>query len=813
MDVILLPRSQPDRPRITGQGRSCTAIVLGEQPSPFYCWLGHELQRYLRQLSGAQVPIMPIDDIPADTGLLVVGDPTSHGLVRLFCERAGMHPGEMKPGGYRIEPATHAGRPALFLMGNDEQATMYAVYDLLEQLGLVFQLTGDIIPQTKPELLFPEAGVRREPALKYRGLHMRHFVMPWMGMAYFQRLLDQLAKMRCNYLEFYAYVGSPWFQYANNDGETKLLGDIYTAESGFTSWRLETGTFTTGDVVIGREHFHDERPCAPEFQHCRTQEEAYRIARQLLTRVIDYAHSRKIEVWLGKGDCPGVPANLGRHARSGQSTGAFGRIISPADPLGMEIWTAMLESMLRDYPRADGYWLWLAEMYYRSDDPEAQQIIARYAPYRQLIPSIPKIRAMGYDQYLEGMEEQVAFESDVASLHYAKSLIDAAVARHPHARFGVSVLGRAYLLPALDALLPRGVALQSMEAAPCWNRGARVPMENFGKVSGRELFVVPRLDDDEHEFAMQFNVGLYDHDRVIPASVQFGLAGAIPQVGKTRGLEQNARFLAEAPWNTELTPAAFYQEYITRIFGERARTMLCEAYRMLEENELFLGLHVDTARSGHCFQGMGNFCNYADSLDLAWLKLFRGQTAPFDGPNFPGCWDVHEAAPARLMQLMHYREGRFAGSVTTLQAVLELLTNARSLVLPGAREELEYLIYKTACFILHLNTLRALMQGFMAYDAAFRAKAAGRTDDMLARLDDCEYFFEQSCALAAQTAERVASLIDDPTERHILFRYNVRIVLPFREFRKFIANVVNFHRGQPYWQKVNWDVIDMYNAS
>ena len=343
----------------------------------------------------------------------------------------------------------------------------------------------------------------------------------------------------------------------------------------------------------------------------------------------------------------------------------------------------MLESMIRDYPQADGYWLWLAELYFHSDDPEAQELIARYQPYRAMIPGIPEIRAMGYDQYLEGMDEQTAFESDVASLHYAKSLIDAASARHPHTRFGVSVLGRAYLLPALDALLPAGVALQSMESAPCWNRGARVPMENFGKVSGRDLFVVPRLDDDEHEFAMQFNVGLYEHDRVIPASVQFGLAGAIPQVGKTRGLEQNARFLAEAPWNAGLTPAAFYRGYVTRIFGERAQAVLCEAYRILEENELFLGLHASTEQVGHCFQGMGNFCNYADSLDLEWLRMFHRQTAPCEGPDFAGCWDVHEDAPARLMLVMRYREGRFAGSVSKLQAALDLLLTHGSSCFPA----------------------------------------------------------------------------------------------------------------------------------
>jgi hypothetical protein len=37
--------------------------------------------------------------------------------------------------------------------------------------------------------------------------------------------------------------------------------------------------------------------------------------------------------------------------------------------------------------------------------------------------------------------------------------------------------------------------------------------------------------------------------------------------------------------------------------------------------------------------------------------------------------------------------------------------------------------------------------------------------------------------------------------------------LPLREFRVFIGNVVNFHRGQPYWQPVNWDIIAIHPAA
>jgi len=48
-----------------------------------------------------------------------------------------------------------AGRTAVIVGGNDEVGTMYAAYELLERLGVAFQLTGDIIPQKKLDLAVP----------------------------------------------------------------------------------------------------------------------------------------------------------------------------------------------------------------------------------------------------------------------------------------------------------------------------------------------------------------------------------------------------------------------------------------------------------------------------------------------------------------------------------------------------------------------------------------------------------------------------------------------------------------------------------
>lgn len=162
--------------------------------------------------------------------------------------------------------------------------------------------------------------------------------------------------------------------------------------------------------------------------------------------------------------------------------------------------------------------------------------------------------------------------------------------------------------------------------------------------------------------------------------------------------------------------------------------------------------------------------------------------------------------PVRLRQ-MRYRLRRFHGGVSRLGQALDYLSQALTHVAPGARQELEYVIWKTEAFILHLQACCGIMEGFLAYDAAFRARLAGDEEGMSQRFQACEAWFIRACALTEETARLVARHCADPTERHILFRYNVRQVLPLREFRTFIHNVVNFHQGLPYWEPVNWRVI------
>jgi len=322
-------------------------------------------------------------------------------------------------------------------------------------------------------------------------------------------------------------------------------------------------------------------------------------------------------------------------------------------------------------------------------------------------------------------------------------------------------------------------------------------------VRHRATFLVPRLDDDTNEFAIQFNLGIYHHDRVLAGGREFGLTGIAPQTGRTRGLEQNARYVADGGWDTALSPETFYTRYLAAIYGPAADPV-CRAYAILEENEWQLSsMGLDPRRAPGVFEGFNNFLNYADSADIGWMRLFRDQADPLRSPP----WDITVPREQTIVDTWAYRLEAYRETIGKLNAALDYLRLAVHRAPAGSLNELCYVTGKTEAFLLFLRALCAHMECLLAYDAAFRAKAAGDMVAMHEAFACSENRNAQAVGLLEQTARAAARCADHPTDRHILFRFNVRVLLPFRAFAVFIRNVVNHHAGRPADETVGWGVI------
>ncbi len=247
--------------------------MLGEGTSPAYQYAATELQRYLHALSGARISIIRDSQISGQVSqrsLIFVGGPAVNPVLSLVEEKLGLNRRALKAGGFVIWTGRVKNHPAVVVAGQDGISTLYGVYELVERLGVTFRLTGDIVPQRQDSLSIPSFDVRKEPAFARRGFLLQdggYENLTMFSYGDYARLIDQMAKMKCNYLQFWWFAFEPWLNFSYR-GESKWMGDVSTKESGYLTWRYGGfGSRTTEDVVIGKHWFKGKRIAPPEMQN------------------------------------------------------------------------------------------------------------------------------------------------------------------------------------------------------------------------------------------------------------------------------------------------------------------------------------------------------------------------------------------------------------------------------------------------------------------------------------------------------------------------------------------------------------------
>ena len=292
------------------------AIVVAAGADGFHRFVAEELQTHLRRLSGGRLPIITDADLPrgADHGprtLILVGGPDANAAVRRLADLGAV---DFTPltadGGYLLKTVMLDGHDAIVAGGNDAAGTMYAAYELLERLGMVFQLSNDVAPERKPNLDLPALDVAVNPARKFRGVHVWHGYSWYMGLREYRHLIDQLAKLKMNVLQFAWGMGAAWIRlsYQGVQGElttTPESGHLAIGK-GSRSWgrSVHTTTGTRADLRVGADCYDHERLCAPEFRDVDSEEDAYRVAIPFLREIIRYAHQRQVQVRLVMGEFP-----------------------------------------------------------------------------------------------------------------------------------------------------------------------------------------------------------------------------------------------------------------------------------------------------------------------------------------------------------------------------------------------------------------------------------------------------------------------------------------------------------------------------
>jgi hypothetical protein len=734
-------------------GRAEAVIVVGRDANGFHQWVAKELQHYVQELSGAQLPILASDKLPSDKPRIVVGGPGSNPLAGAAQEKRLVDFAGLKPDGFVLKRIEMGGVPVLLAGGNDESGTMYAIYELLERLGVVFQLTGDIIPRQKAELLMPTCDVRQEPVFKHRGMHCCHGIRWYMGLADFRNEIDQLAKLKLNVLQFYWGMGGPWTEFSYGGKQAEI---IYPRESGYCAWAMNSGTAKS--VKVGRERFPQDYLGPPEFAKLQSPEEAYRTAREFLRELIRYAHLRKVQVWLALGEMTYVPPNLVPPPARRLGFGPFycGIAVPHGDPAVLDIWEAAVASMIESYPEADRYWVVTgSEAHIAADDPQTQALIRDYARVRDLLPQKP----------------QGTLDTDLADVAVADKLMRRIRARYPAAKLGAELIFRGGQLRALDAVLPKDIWLMNMV-----NWEGETAMSDFDRIQGRELIVWPRVTDDGCELNIQLNAMMYDHDETIAGGSRYGLTGILGQLNKSRGAEPSAQYIAEGAWDTKISCRLFYERYLGRLFGPEALDLLLPAYLLLEENEKTLGWHGR--------KGLFGTYHHGNRMSVELRKIdYRAEKPRLD-----------RAKVEKAIQTAEEERKFWDDRAAQCRQALELQRQARPKVWPGARPELDYVIYKTENFVTVVEELSSANEAKAAFDRALLAMSAGEAAEAEKQLAQTQVALARANRLVREAAQQMIPYAQIPTERHILYLFNDAI--PSHESAQgYLAEVMTFRKG------------------
>ncbi|MFA6111809.1 MAG: hypothetical protein WDA75_23855, partial [Candidatus Latescibacterota bacterium] len=245
-------------------------IVCPDPAHPLVRLAVEELQRYVRLLFGFH-PVV----VERPTGPTVqVGGPV---LAPPLAEQE-----------YLVEHRIVDGREMVTCAGGSPRATLWAVYELVEQWGVHYLVQGDVLPETAGPFRLPQVHLQRQPLFVRRGFRvindMANSGIFW-SLADHQRLFAQLAKLRFNAVLVSTYPHQLWTHWSFRGVERRSGGLCYGYEH------------PIHPQTIGRERFGEIPSFTnPDFQGAVTYEDRLAVGQRFMRGLIRAAHDRGLEV-------------------------------------------------------------------------------------------------------------------------------------------------------------------------------------------------------------------------------------------------------------------------------------------------------------------------------------------------------------------------------------------------------------------------------------------------------------------------------------------------------------------------------------
>ena len=154
---------------LVADGVAAAALVLPDHPSPDEVLAARELQTHIERMSGARLEI--VDRAPPGSVPVRIGASLDQNIADLVKVRSD------DPAAFIVE----CGEKGISVVGNSPEGTLFAAYQLLEELGVRWYLPGElgtVIPQTASVSL-PVHRIFQAPSFSHRHLQNVGGDAPW----------------------------------------------------------------------------------------------------------------------------------------------------------------------------------------------------------------------------------------------------------------------------------------------------------------------------------------------------------------------------------------------------------------------------------------------------------------------------------------------------------------------------------------------------------------------------------------------------------------------------------------------------------
>ena len=721
-------------------------IVTGPGAPVLERFAAEELQRYLRLLYRVTVPVVE-DRAGETTPAVLIGSPATNPAIA----SSGLARGWPSVSDQGIVLRGGGGENAWAGGGGSPVATMWAVYDLVERLGVRYLLSGDVFPDDPGPLRLPELDVHVEPVFTERIWRLMndepHGPEMW-SLAECRRVIDQIAKMKMNGIYFLTYPSHPFVHYEFR-GVAKSTGVL---DFGFR--------YPIDDDTIGRDLFGGVGEFTnPEFRHRSSYDEMVEAGQRYARAVFDHAKSRGMRIGFGFSltnttdefkarlsewtpDAPAAPDDDGGdYVRLGQlSMGAppGARAFQDVDnPALTELAEVIVRAHLEKYPEIDFIEIGSAEFRAETVGHERcwQRLDEKYgiesvAPLEDLEE---QVRAREY--HGQGRAER-ELKADIEFLYFVDKLFDEGKLLERLGRPDVEVLLSSVteeMYPILGSVLPPNFGVGALID---YNLSLSLPrlhrLSSLGDGFGK--YVTLSVQDDMNSLLVSSEGARIE--RFLERMRDAGFKGWKSRYWSIGDLDHSVDYLARASWDAALAVDDAYGDYARAVFGDACLPEMQEALRLLEENGEFQGTTIFAV--GFPYPSLMR-------RHFEMQRHFAGHTEPQAG-------------------LLQCRD--------TYRRLTALLETALPKCRDRTRPHIKYMIGRARTCALFLETAHTVERAGFASRAADQARGDRDPETLGAKLNETARLLERALDLSRQTVHAHVEIVRDESDLGLLAAMN-----------------------------------------